>query len=454
MTIILGVVCPAGMQAAGEGEVDRKELAQRVRAEFTHAWDGYRKYAWGHDALKPLSKGHHDWYAESLLLTPVSALDTAKMMGLEEVYREAKTLVLQRLSFDKDMDVQVFEISIRHLGSLLAAYQLDGDRRFLELATDLADRLMPAFDSPTGMPYRYVNLRTRKTRDAHSNPAEIGTYLLEWGTLAHLTGNQAYYEKCKKAVQVLCQRRSEIGLVGTVIDVETGRWLNTDSHVGGMIDSHYEYLVKSWLMFGDEDLTTLWESGIRALNAHLAEEVDGRLWYGRVDMNTGRRVAQTFGALDAFFPAVLALGGDLERARRLQDSCFAMWTLHGIEPETLDYAAMRAVNAGYMLRPENIESAYYLHYFTGDPKYVEMGRVYLESLIAHCKCEAGYAHLASVRTKEKHDAMEAYFLSETLKYLYLLFAPRETLDLGEIVLTTEAHPLRRWKPGGAAKQPD
>jgi mannosidase alpha-like ER degradation enhancer 2 len=39
--------------------------------------------------------------------------------------------------------------------------------------------------------------------------------------------------------------------------------------------------------------------------------------------------------------------------------------------------------------------------------------------------------------------MPSYFLTETLKYLYLLFAPDETLDLKQVVLNTEAHPLRR-----------
>lgn len=165
-------------------------MATRTQAEFKHACAGHKKYAWGHDSLKPLSKGYHNWYAESLLSTPVSALDTAKVMGLKEDYRETKALVLDRLSLDKDMEAQVFEISIRHLGSLLSVYEMEGDRRFFELATDLADRSRPAFDSQTGMPYRHVNLRTGKTDDAHCNAAEIGTCLLEWGTLARLTGNQ------------------------------------------------------------------------------------------------------------------------------------------------------------------------------------------------------------------------------------------------------------------------
>ena len=61
-----------------------KELAAQVRAEFLHAWNGYKKYAWGHDDLRPLSKTYHDWYAEPLLMTPVDSLDTMIIMDLKD----------------------------------------------------------------------------------------------------------------------------------------------------------------------------------------------------------------------------------------------------------------------------------------------------------------------------------------------------------------------------------
>jgi mannosidase alpha-like ER degradation enhancer 2 len=160
-------------------------------------------------------------------------------------------------------------------------------------------------------------------------------------------------------------------------------------------------------------------------------------------MTTGARTATEFGALHAFLPGLLALGGDLDRAKRLQDSCFKMWSLHGIEPEVLNYSTLEVVHPGYPLRPEIAESAYYLHRLTGDPRYLEMGRTIFEGLIDHCRTEAGYAGLKDVVSKEKSDLMPSYFLAETLKYLYLLFAPDEALDLDRTVFNTEAHPLRR-----------
>jgi len=317
----------------------------RVCAEFLHAWNGYKQYAWGHDELKPLSKTYSDWFPAPLLMTPVDAFDTMILMGLTAEAAEAKNLILSRLDFDLDIEVQHFEVVIRILGGLISAQQLDGDLRFLELAIDLADRMLPVFDSNTGMPYRFVNLKTHKTRSRFTNPAEIGTCVLEYGTLSRLTGDPKYFDAAKRAIVALYHRRSRIGLVGTTIDVETGGWLAKDSHVGCGIDSYYEYLLKGAILFDDPELWAMWQNTIAAVNAHVADEASGGLWYGRVNMNTGEQRATVFGALDAFFPAVLALGGDLDRAARLEDSCYKMWTLHGIAPELLDYKTMKALSA-------------------------------------------------------------------------------------------------------------
>src|SRR4029079_12968462 len=134
-----------------------------------------------------------------------------------------------------------FEVTIRLLGGLLSSYQMTGDKRLLKLAEDLGTRLLPAFSSPTGMPYRFVNLRTGKVRDPESNPAETGTLLIEFGTLSKLTGKPVYYDKAKRALVETFKRRSKIGLVGEWINVETGQWTNSDSHISGAIDSYYEY---------------------------------------------------------------------------------------------------------------------------------------------------------------------------------------------------------------------
>jgi mannosidase alpha-like ER degradation enhancer 2 len=397
----------------------------------------------GHDELRPLSKEPRDWYGQSLLMTPVDSLDTLLLMGFNDEAEKAKTLIVDRLSFDKDISVKVFEVTIRLLGGLLSGYQMTGDVRLLHLADDLGTRLLPAFNTPTGMPYMFVNLRTGKTSGARSNPAEIGTLNLEFGTLSKLTHKPVYFDKAKHAIVELYKRRSKIDLVGEEIDVETGVWVSKASHVGGGIDSYYEYLLKCSRLFDDHECASMWKTSITALNKHLADETPNGLWYGEVHMDSGKRTASEFGALHAFLPAVLVLGGDVKRGRRLEEACFRMWKLRGIEPEVLDYRTMTIKEPGYQLRPEIVESAYYLHHATHDERYLIMGQTFFEALVAHCRTEDGYTTLKSVVTMEKGDLMPSYFLAETLKYLYLLFAPESVLDLDKVVFNTEAHPFRK-----------
>jgi Glycosyl hydrolase family 47 len=424
-------------------EIDKAEMAQRVRQEFLHAWNAYKQYAWRHDELKPLSKTYRDWHAVSLYMTPVDALDTMILMGLTDEAKLTREFIVKNLSFDHDIDVKNFEITIRLLGALLSNYQLTGDKRLLALADDLGTRLLPVFDSPTGMPYMYVNLKTGAVRGAITNPAEIGTLLIEFGTLSKLTGKPIYYDKAKRALVEVFNRRSPIGLVGTWINVETGAWMDSTSHISGCIDSYYEYLLKCWRLFDDKDCEQMWRTSIDAINKYLARDAATGFWYGQVNMFTGKRVSTNFGALDAFFPAVLALSGDLDRAKRLQESCYKIWTAFGIEPEQLNYMTMKVTEGVYHLRPEIVESAYYLYHFTKDPRYLEMGRTFFDDLVRYCKTDSGYAALQNIETKEKRDEMESFFLAETLKYLYLLFAPPETIDLSKVIFNTEAHPIRR-----------
>jgi mannosidase alpha-like ER degradation enhancer 2 len=448
------------LASSGSGQaVDKERLAADVKTEFLHAWSGYKKYCWGHDDLKPISKTCRDWYGTPVLMTAVDSLDSLYILGFKKEADETREYVVKNLSFDKDIPVQNFEITIRILGGLLSSYQITGDKRLLDLADDLGRRLLPVFDSPTGLPYKYVNLKSGKTSGEISNPAETGTLLIEFGTLAKLTGKRVYYDKAKRALVETYNRRSSIGLVGTNINVETGKWTNTDSHVSAEIDSYYEYLLKCWLLFGDQDCRDMWEASISKLHTYLADEGEdmskknvngpmkvGELWYGHADMNTGKRTETTTGALDAFFPGLLALDGDLNRARSLQESMFKMWQAHGIEPEVYNYRSGKVEHGGYPLRPEIVESTYVLYQRTKDPRYLSMGRQMWEDFKKYCRADVAYAGLKNVETKEKADYMHSFVFAETFKYFYLLFAAEKALDFNKIVFNTEAHPIRRtWK---------
>lgn len=418
-------------------------LANDVKNEFLHSWNAYEKYAWGSDGVRPISKTPYNWHASTLLLTPVDALSTMQLMGLTKEAKKTEKLILSKLSFDRDITVKNFEITIRILGGLLSAYQSTGEKKFLLLADDLGGRLLPVFDSPTGLPHVYINLKTGKTETDTTNPAEAGTLLIEFGTLAKLTGKEIYYAKAKRALVELHKRRSKIGLVGQSIDINTGEWTSSASHLGGLIDSYYEYLYKCWRLFGDEECKAMWMESIAALNTYLPDTVNGNIWYARVDMNTGEKIRQRWGGLEAFFPGLLAYSGDIRRAEQMQKSNDYMWTHFGIEPEAFNYSNDSIVYNGYPLRPEIMESAYYLYRCTGDTVYQQMGKRYFESLKKYCRTPNGYAELDDVITKKQRDMMESFFFAETMKYLYLLFAPPEMIDLNVTVFNTEAHPLKR-----------
>jgi hypothetical protein len=424
-------------EAPGAGQ----QLAIRIRHDTKRSWDAYRNYAWGMDVLLPLSRSGMNWYGESLNISPIDAFSTLVVTGLTEDADMVVDYVADSIDFDKNFDAKVFEVNIRILGGLVSMYQLSGDPRILEKALDFGNRLMPAFQSPTGIPYYWVNLRTGQVKGTRVNVAEAGTYLLEMGMLSYFAGDPRFYQAAKRASRAVFDRRSEIGLVGEVIDVETGEWLNPSSHICAGIDSYYEYLYKGWLLFGDPDLKTMWDESIRAVLEYIPEEVDGRTWYGRVDMYTGKRTSTVVTLWDAFMPALLAVSGHMEEAASLQQTWDWLWKRNGLEPMIYDYAADSILNPGYDLNPEIIESAWYLWELSGEEQYLEMIKGYYNDLLAHCSTEVAFTGIQNVVTKEQRDDMATYFLAETLKYLYLAFADQEMYNLTTVVFSTEAHPF-------------
>lgn len=423
----------------------KKAMCAKVQKAAIHAWQGYKKYAWGSDDLKPLTKTAKNWYKNPLLMTPVDAFDTFTILGLDSLAKEAKGLILAKLNFNVDNEVQVFEITIRLLAGLITAYELDGDKKFLDLALDLGNRLMPAFRSPTGIPYRYVHLQTGKVRDGINNPAEIGTLMMEFGKLTKLTGDHTYYDAAKWATMAVYDRRSYIDLVGEQIDNKTGEWKSTQSHISGYIDSYYEYLYKSWMLFGDKDFKEAFDVHNAAIKKYLISKQKNGWFMRHVDMNSGKQTATTYGALDAFYAGLCAYAGDIPTAKQIQKANYYMWTKFNIEPEEFNFKADTLIAPYYILRPESLESDFYLYRLTKDNKYLWEGKYMVDQVLNHCYNDVGYASLRNVKTYEKMNSMESFFFGETLKYAYLIFAPESALDLKKVVLTTEAHPFKMEK---------
>ena len=419
-------------------------LVNQVATETLRSWQAYTKYAWGHDALKPLSKTYSDWYNEPLYISPIDAYSTLELMGFADEAAKIEAYVVDSLDFDKNINVKVFEVNIRILGGLLAMYELSANQKVLDKARDFADRMLPAFNTKTGIPTYWINLSTGEATGDTVNVAEAATYTFEMGILSYYTSDPKYYQAGKKATMAIYNRRSELGLIGDVIDVETGEWVSKQSHICAGVDSYYEYLYKSYLMFNDRQLGEVWDNSINTINTYIAEEYNGKLWYSRVNMDTGKPVSSVITLYDAFFPAILALSGDTTRAIELQSTWNWVWNRYGLEPTVYDFRKDTSGYPVYDLNPEIIESAYYLYHITGNKEYFDMNMKYWNDIMRYCRTDIAYTSVKNVVTKEQRDYMPTFFFAETLKYLYLTFSHgSNTTYLDEHIFNTEAHPFKK-----------
>lgn len=420
------------------------KLAQDVKDETLRTWKAYKKYAWGHDALAPLSKSYRDWYDEPLYISPIDAYSTLHLMGFMEEAKEIENYVIDSLDFNKDVDAKIFEVNIRILGGLLAMYGITENPQILDKAQDFADRMLPAFNTTTGIPTYWVNLKTGAPRGDTVNVAEAGTYTFEMGILSYYTKDPKYYQAAKKATLAVYNRRSELGLIGDIIDVKTGEWVSKQSHICAGVDSYYEYLYKSYLLFGDPELGMIWKESVSLIHEYLAEVHNENTWYGRADMNSGELTGAVITLYDAFFPAILALSGDIDRAKVYQNSWNQLWNKYGLEPMVYDYKAETPNYPAYDLNPEIIESAYYLFHITGDSLYFDMNKKYWSDIVKHCRTDIAFTSVKDVRTMEQKDYMPTFFFAETLKYLYLTFSHHSgEFDFDNHIFNTEAHQFKR-----------
>jgi hypothetical protein len=421
-------------------------IAELVKKEFIHAWNAYKTYAWGHDELKPLSKTYNDWCGVPLGLSIVDSLDTLYVMGLDEEFENAVAWVEKNLNFNVDASVQVFEMTIRWLGGLISGYLISGSKKLLDLAVDLANRLLPAFNSPTGMPYRYVNLRTGATSGNINYPAEICTLMLEFGMLSKLTGDNTYYTKARNAMDAVYSRRSSIELIGESINVDTGSWVSTVCHINSPIDSTFEYAYKSWMLFRQMYFHDVASVYLRGISKYCQENYNGMIWYKRVTKDTGALDQRWMKEHSHFYPGLLALAGRINEAENFAMTCYMVWAKYGLAPDHLDYSNWNLLDASNNLYPEFAESLFHLWNVTGDDVYRMMAYTIFRNFVRYCRVDSGYTRIANVTTMQKGDLMDSYFLAETLKYLYLIFSDTPRVDYDDLVVTTEAHIMRGAVP--------
>jgi hypothetical protein len=443
-SFLISTIISLAQQPSSFNKAKADSLTIEIKDATLKSWLAYKQYAWGHDALMPISKFHEDWYKESLYISPIDAYSTLFLMGYTDETKTIEKYVVDSLNFDKDLNAKIFEVNIRILGGLLSMYELSKNDGVLVKAKDFADRMLPAFNTPTGIPTYWVNLHTGVASGDTVNVAEAATYTMELGALSYYTKDPKYYQAGKKATLAIYKRRSAIGLIGDIINVQTGDWVSKQSHICAGVDSYYEYLYKSYSLFGDPELGSIWTSGIKPVHKYLAEQHEGKLWYARADMNTGIKNSAVVTLYDAFFPAILALSGDMKRAKQYQASWNWLWNKYGLEPMVYDYKKATPNYPVYDLNPEIIESTYYLYHFTKDPQYFKMNEKYWNDIKKYCTTPIAYTSIEDVTKMQQKDYMPTFFFAETLKYFYLTFSMHQNkFNLNEYVFNTEAHPFKR-----------
>ncbi|CAD7701141.1 unnamed protein product [Ostreobium quekettii] len=455
----------------------------RVRGAFLHAWGAYKRFAWGHDELKPISQTYKTFSHIDMGLTIVDAADTMVVMGLEGEYAQAREWIATHLDFGAvNASVSFFETTIRFLGGLLSTHYLTGDAVYLDKAVDLGARLARAFNTSSGLPEPDVHLMTgalsnsRKTHELFL--AEIGSCQLEMAALSRLSGNETFTRLAEAAEGVVLESPSWDGLRTTSMSSFSRRWWGLYS-MGNSADSYYEYLLKRHIQaraLGEPPETSQkYGAEFAKAMAGMARRLVRKTAHGLsmlADVGVARdNEARRMHHLACFVPGTLALGaatttlfGDrademMALARELALTCYSFYktTRTGLGPDIVSFPmdadydmAPTGVNGNH-LRPETVESLFVLYRLTGDRKYRQWGMDIFVAWETYARLPAGgYSTLLSVADPGSHgDSQESFFLAESLKYLYLLFEDPAVLPLDEWVFNTEAHPFsldRRWSP--------
>uniref|UniRef100_A0A8C5H1Y7 alpha-1,2-Mannosidase n=1 Tax=Gouania willdenowi TaxID=441366 RepID=A0A8C5H1Y7_GOUWI len=433
---------------------------------FDHAYGSYMKYAYPADELMPLScrgrvrdqeptRGDIDDSLGKFSLTLIDTLDTLVVLNKLDEFEDAVRKTVKDVRLDNDVVVSVFETNIRVLGGLLGGHVMadllrQRGRRMqwyrdelLHMATELGQRLLPAFNTTSGLPYPKVNLRygvlnplSRTGNESSTCTACAGTMILEFAALSRLSGDSvvSLLIHTFKAFNWMEQLGGDIVIIILYVCP-----VITESGVGAGIDSYYEYLMKAYILLGDNVFLERFNIHYSAIMKYISQPP---LLLNVHMHNPTVSVRSWMDSLQAFFPGLQVLRGDLKPAIETHEMLYQVTKQHKFLPEAFT-TEFRVHWGQHLLRPEFAESTYYLYKATGDPYYLRVGQSIVEKLNSYARVPCGFAAVEDVRTGTHEDRMDSFFLAEMFKYLYLLFTEKSQLpiDIDKYIFTTEAHLL-------------
>ncbi|KAI0986334.1 hypothetical protein GJ496_004129 [Pomphorhynchus laevis] len=378
-------------------------------------------------------------------------------MGNFEEFEKAVKYTINTVDFNAFVTVNVFEVNIRMIGGLISSHlickQFKENEKFnfswyndelLTMALQLGNKLLPAFNTFTGLPRTKVRLNKNNLESCITSnndqacTACCGTFLLEFLTLSYLTGDYTFAKHATHAMDYLWNKRDmTTNLMGLVINVDNGHWIRTDSTIGAGADSYFEYLIKGYTAFGITDYLYRFSQHHAAIMTYLHQNYT----YRNVYMHSPKTSIRTFmDALMAFWPAALVEYGDIENAVKFHEFLFHIIERYGNIPEAFT-SDLQIYWHDSLLRPEFAESTYSLYKTTHDPHYLHVAKILLENIESQNRVKCGFAAFDHLEKKILQDRMDSFFLAETLKYLFLIFEEADKLpvNLDSYVLSTEAH---------------
>ncbi|KAG7448703.1 glycoside hydrolase family 47 protein [Guyanagaster necrorhizus] len=479
---IAGPVQKAGLTLP-EDACTHRDAVQEI---FEESYAAYKKYAFGHDDLSPVSESFSDglggWGASI-----VDAMDTMKIMGLDDLFSEAVDFVgtIDFNSTKTGDTVSVFETTIRYVGGLLSAYELNGkkDAVLVAKAKQVADKLSFGWLLENQIiPYGYINFTDNSPVIATSNIAEAGTLDLEWSRLSEYTGNNTYAQLTEGAVRHIANLPAPLpGLAAQGIDPTAGDFVGGYITWGGGSDSYFEYLIKYARLSNTDDplFVDTWFTAVSSSIQYLLRTSTVGNHAYLADFDSSGTIRHVGSHLACFYGGNWLLGGKLlnnqtivDIALQLVDACWNTYasTATGIGPETFafissdgNFTGGSAIDADqlsfyqehgfyitgsdYIQRPEVLESNFYAWRATGDTKYLDRAASAINSFQTFLPATVAFAGINDVnnRNSTKIDDMESFWLAEVLKYLYLTFDDPNHISLDEYVFNTEAHPFEAPK---------
>lgn len=455
-------------------QYDIKMKREKIKEMMLHSWNNYVLYAWGDNELRPVTRQPHraNIYGSARLgATIIDSLSTLYTMGLESEFNRGRDWVATDLKMDYNAFVSVFETNIRILGGLLSAYAMSGYTVFKTKSVEVANKMLPAFDTPTGIPYGLVSLQTGQKNNwmwaqGQSILAEFGTLHLEFVYLSNITGLPIYAEKVKHIRNYMDKiRKPNYGLYPNYLNPQTGTWGSHHVSIGALGDSFYEYLLKSWIQTGKKDAQArrMYDDAMQRMSQVLFKRSHpSNLLYVAEYDNT--YLKHHMGHLACFAGGMFGLSAKegpseqkwMQIAKDIAYTCKQSYnrTGTGIGPEGFDFnphsnsihdeaVAAEYGSRYYALRPEVIETWFYLWRLTKDDIYRQWAWDFALSLERFCRAPNGFSGIRDVYdvNTDKDNTQQSFFLAETLKYLYLIFSEDDTLPLDDWVFNTEAHPL-------------